>query len=73
MTKDIPDWKPFDGEYDKKGYDVLLPDGTEVLWCWPNAGFMNATDGSGRMWGPGECQIRESICDHRGRIRKEFQ
>lgn len=41
----------WDGDYDKIFYWVHLPDGTRVE-CWPNAGFMMSTDGSGRRWGP---------------------
>lgn len=42
---------PWTGHYDKEHYVVLMPDGERVL-CWPNAGLMNACDGSGRMWKP---------------------
>ena len=37
-------WQPFtrDYDYDKEFYDVLLPDGTIVKHCWPNAGMMCA-------------------------------
>lgn len=47
------DFKPWDGTkdyYEKRFYDVRLPDGTIVEKCWPNAGRMVATDGSGRKW-----------------------
>jgi hypothetical protein len=43
----------WNGEYEKQFYWVHLPDGTRVE-CWPNAGIMNATDGSGRMWRPAD-------------------
>ena len=48
-------WEPFtdDYDYDKAPYEVLMRDGSAVQ-CWPNAGLMNALDGSGRMWGPDE-------------------
>jgi hypothetical protein len=44
-------WIPFDGEYEKEFYWALLPDG-ETVYCWPNAGYMVAVDGSGRQWEP---------------------
>lgn len=61
----MSDWQTFTGEYDKDWYDVL-PHGHRdtsrhvIPHCWPNAGLMCATDGSGRMWKPGECYIRKS-------------
>lgn len=55
-------WRAFlgDGDYDKEWYDVRLPDGQIVKHCWPNAGRMNATDGSGQEWGAGQCEVRLS-------------
>lgn len=50
----------WDGQYDKTWYDVLLPDGSVVERCWPNAGKMVATDGSGREWEPGPIAVRVS-------------
>lgn len=41
----------WDGSYEKEFHYVHLPDGTKVT-CWPNAGTMNAIDGSGRRWRP---------------------
>jgi hypothetical protein len=41
----------WDGSYEKEFHYVHLPDGTKVT-CWPNAGTMNAVDGSGRRWRP---------------------
>jgi len=41
------DW---DGGYSKAWYDVETPMGEVITHCWPNAGFMTATDGSGRQW-----------------------
>ena len=38
----------WNGEY-RKTYYLALIDGKEVP-CWPNAGCMCATDGSGREW-----------------------
>lgn len=43
----------WDGEYEKLFYWVHLPSGERVQ-CWPNAGIMNSTDGSGRQWRPEE-------------------
>lgn len=43
----LEEFKPFDGEYHKRMYDVRLPDGTIVYECYPNAGRMNATIQSG--------------------------
>jgi hypothetical protein len=37
------------GWYEKQHYLVTVGGGAQAV-CWPNAGFMNATDGSGRMW-----------------------
>lgn len=44
------EFKPWDGEYNKQFYDVLLPNGDILKACWPNAGKMVSMDGSGRMW-----------------------
>lgn len=44
------EWKEFDGDYDKKFYDVKTSDGKIIKECWPNAGNMHSTDGSGRSW-----------------------
>ncbi len=44
------EWLLWDGAYDKKFYDVWLGKGDVVIHCWPNAGKMCATDGSGREW-----------------------
>lgn len=41
----------WDGEYEKGHYILITPTGEEVV-CWPNAGFMNSSDGSGRKWLP---------------------
>jgi hypothetical protein len=43
---------PWDGDYSKHFYDVLLPT-SEVVLCYPNAGKMHALlDGSGREFRP---------------------
>jgi hypothetical protein len=40
----------WDGSYTKRMYVVHLPG--ECVVCWPNAGLMNAMDGSGRIFKP---------------------
>jgi hypothetical protein len=40
-----------DFDYEKVIYQVKLKDGA-IVQCWPNAGFMNAVDGSGRVFKP---------------------
>lgn len=40
-------FQPWDGYYVKEMYDVQLKTGEVVTNCWPNAGFMMTTDGSG--------------------------
>lgn len=49
----VPDdavYVPFDPwNYEKEFYAVKLEDGS-IIKCWPNAGYMNAVDGSGRMY-----------------------
>lgn len=51
--KDWAEWRMFtvDFDYEKKFYDVLLPDGKIVEQCWPNSGLMNAIN-SGTRYGP---------------------
>ena len=49
----------WDGDYEKVEYEVKLKSG-EVVVCWPNAGRMNALDGSGREFYPKDVDgIRE--------------
>lgn len=43
----LEDFKPFEGLYYKRMYDVRLPNGQIVYECYPNAGRMNATLQSG--------------------------
>lgn len=43
-------FKPWDGSYEKTHYDVELHTGEVIKACWPNAGTMNATDGTGRRF-----------------------
>lgn len=62
------DFNPWNGEYDKDFYEVLLPNGDIVLECWPNAGKMFAMDGTGRMWEvKDKIQVRKVIHPLRGR------
>lgn len=52
-------WRMFTGRnYEKRHYSVRAS-GKVFMDCWPNAGFMMATDGSGREWPPLSCEIRE--------------
>ena len=40
------EWLPWTGNhYIKSFYDVMLPDGSVIKYCWPNAGKMNAPGG----------------------------
>ena len=41
-------FRPWDGDYEKVHYDVLLKDGTMRKWCWPNAGKFHDGHGDGR-------------------------
>jgi len=34
------EFKDWDGDYEKEFYDVMLPSGELVQWCWPNTGKM---------------------------------
>ena len=50
----MTEWEPFNGAYLKRTYDVLLPDGEIVPWCWPLAGYIiesYPSDHKGRSWG----------------------
>jgi hypothetical protein len=58
----------WDGDYDKQFYWVHLPDGSRVE-CWPNAGIMNATDGSGRQWRPEDKPLITVQADHESRFK----
>lgn len=44
----------WDGRYEKNFYWVYPADGAPRVKCWPNAGVMNAADGSGREWRPAD-------------------
>jgi hypothetical protein len=55
------EWWPWAGRYDKKWYDVKLPNGELIRHCWPNAGTMYSQDGSGRAWAvEGKIKVRRS-------------
>lgn len=43
--------RAWNGHYVKAHYVLITPAKERVL-CWPNAGYMNASDGSGRHWAP---------------------
>lgn len=45
-------WQAWDGEYKKEHYFIRYKDGDRMVLCWPNAGYMNSSDGSGRVWSP---------------------
>lgn len=52
----LEEFRPFDGYYYKRMYDVRLPDGTIIYECYPNAGRMHATlqsgeEIAGQSWG----------------------
>jgi hypothetical protein len=60
----------WDGDYEKVFYRVHLPSG-EFVQCYPNAGWMNATDGSGRMWKPQDA-VLVSVDDNHHFRSEEF-
>lgn len=35
--KQVQEWKPYTGDYDKQFYDVKDKDGNIFTNCWPNA------------------------------------
>ena len=43
-------WRKWHGNYQKIFSDIRVNNGPTVIGCWPNAGKMNATDGTGRSW-----------------------
>ena len=45
----------WNGEYEKKFYDVKTASGKIYKHCWPNAGKMNATDGTETSWTKSDC------------------
>lgn len=56
-------WEKFtpDFDYEKKPY--IVKQNNEYMMCWPNAGRMNALDGTGRSIDPGE-DVEVVIVDH---------
>lgn len=59
-------WVKWDGNYEKKAYDVWVSGCDVVLGCWPNDGKMCATDDSGREWTPEQVlAVRVSDFQHR--------
>ncbi len=61
----------WDGDYEKVFYRVHLPSG-ELVQCYPNAGWMNATDGSGRMWKPDD-RVLVTVDDNHHFRSEEFR
>jgi hypothetical protein len=67
-------FRPWTGLYQKIEYDVMLPDGTIVPNCWPNAGFMNAVDGTNRKWSvTSNIKIRRSALPEFNEIPIQYQ
>lgn len=56
-------FKDFDWDYEKEFYDVLLPSWEIVMWCWPNAWFINECKWEHREWAEWECKIRKDPND----------
>lgn len=55
-------WRKWQGRYQKIFYDIETTWGKIHIGCWPNAGYMNAADGTGRKWRPDQVKyIRRSI------------
>jgi len=55
-------WRKWNGNYQKCFYDIQTTWGKTHIGCWPNAGKMNAADGTGRSWKPHQvAMIRRSI------------
>lgn len=65
-TKLTYEWQPYDGDYEKSFQDIKLKDGTEVLYCYPNAGFYNELYGAHR-------RISEEEVTHVRLTSKKFQ
>ena len=59
-------WQQFTGEYEKQFYEVTTDQGGGPFrHCWPNAGEMWATDGSGRHFGTAfPVWVRRCTCGH---------
>lgn len=65
-TKLTYDWQSYDGDYEKSFQDIRLKDGTEVLYCYPNAGVYTETHGEHR-------RISEEEVTHVRLTPKQFQ
>jgi hypothetical protein len=61
MAKPDPSkWELFTPHYDyvKEPYWARTPAEPTPVLCYPNAGLMNAMGGSGRIFGPCECEVQ---------------
>lgn len=55
-------WEEFPEDYVKDFYDAKLPSWEVVLYCYPNAWFLNETQWTfRRMFCPGEIKVRKSV------------
>jgi hypothetical protein len=66
LTGQAQGWIVWNGEYEKQHYDVRYEACKVQLHCWPNAGRMVATDGSGKEWFPG-AGVAIRVSDYQGR------
>lgn len=58
---DLENFKEFKWDYEKEFYDILLPDGTIIGECWPNAWFMiDINNSNNTKYWPWECMFRRS-------------
>jgi len=58
------EWTLFTGDYEKHFYEVKFFGGEVQKHFWPNAGYMMATDGSDRRFGPEHgVLVRRCTCD----------
>lgn len=60
-TQPKPDaWELFtpDYDYEKEPYFVRSGEGQPSILCYPNAGIMNAMDGTGRNFYPCKCEVQ---------------
>jgi len=59
-------WRKWNGNYQKIFYDIQTTWGKTHIGCWPNAGKMNACDGTGRSWKPHQVAlIRRSLLENK--------
>lgn len=65
-------WFKWNGEYEKQSYDVWISGCDVVLGCWPNAGKMCATDGSGREWTKDQL-LAVRVSEYQGRYPHPFE